>query len=71
MKIKLEITIEGICSYVSEAELEEHLDEIAREIQRYAEDCSLDDWHRKITVNYEEQETVDLLISCKRGHLSD
>jgi len=61
--IKIEIEIRGHCSYVPDYTLEDHLKDIAEDIEKYAKALLYEDWYRKIQIDYEEQETVDLCIT--------
>ena len=63
MQLKLEITIEGYSSRVPESSLEDHLKGIAEEIITHAKDMTGYCWHRKININWEEQEDINLEIS--------
>jgi len=62
-EVILTINISGYCSHVSDPDLNEHLEGIAFEISEYAKRCADDDWSRKIQVDYETQEDVNLSIT--------
>jgi len=61
--ILLTVTINAASSHVSEGDLDDHLRGIANEISEYARNCRFDDWSRKIQIDYETQEDIDLSIS--------
>jgi len=61
--IGVSIGITAHSSYVSDPRLDEHLREMAEDIKRYTE--MLYDEYRKVQIDYEEQESVDLSIIVK------
>ena len=62
-EVTLTITLNAYCSYVSDADLADHLEGIANDISSYAKSAVLEDWYRKYQVDYESQEDVDLSIT--------
>lgn len=67
MRKRLIIDIEADSSHVTEAELEDHVDYIYRDIGRYAETQMDESFNRKINVSYDEMEDVGLRITVKEG----
>lgn len=65
-EVTLTITLNGHCSYVSDPDLDGHLEEIATDIERYSKNLISEDWYRKYQVDYESQEAVDLTISVEK-----
>ena len=62
MKVTIEIT--GHSGQVSESQLHEHLKEIANDIASYADSQQHEGYYRKIFVNYEVEEDINLNINC-------
>lgn len=62
-EVTVTITLNASCSYVSEPDLDDHLREIATDIERYSKNLQSEDWYRKFQVDYETQEDVNLTIA--------
>ena len=61
--ITITVTITGQSSHVPESAMDEHLQEVGRDIQAYAEDQACSEIYRRIHVDYESSEDAGLEIS--------
>jgi len=65
MELNISIRISGYSSYVDEGTLIDHLKEIADDIKDHAEFCLYQNYYRKVTLDWDNQEDINLEISVK------
>jgi len=61
-KVTVTIEIEGHSVYVTESDMITHLEDVAKWITEYAERLPTDDYHRKISIDWDVQEYANLSI---------
>jgi hypothetical protein len=67
MSSKVTVTIEltGYSSFVSDPDMDVHLEEIAARIGEYAKGEASEDWNRKINTDWDQQEDANLVITAE------
>jgi len=65
MNLTINVEVLGYSSYVDDVTLRDHLKEIAEDIKGHAEFCSFQGYYRKVNIDYDKQEDVNLEILTK------